>query len=99
MNQPGVITPVPGGVRTALRVLPRSSRTTIDGIRAGRLVVRVTAPPVDGAANAAVVQVIARRLDLPARAIAIAAGDSGRNKTLIVTGIGQADAEARLFGA
>jgi uncharacterized protein (TIGR00251 family) len=98
MSGAAVVTPVPGGVRIALRVMPRSSRTTIDGVRDGRLVVRVTAPPVDGAANEAVIQAIARRLDLPVRAVTITGGDSGRNKTLVVAGIDEARARARLLG-
>ena len=61
------ITSTATGVRLAIRVMPRSPRTAIDGIRDGRLIVRVTAPPVDGAANDAVVAALADALDLPKR--------------------------------
>ena len=59
----------PTGVRIDLRVIPKSPRTKIDGVRDGRLLVRVTAPPVDDAANDAVVETLARMLDVPKRSI------------------------------
>jgi uncharacterized protein YggU (UPF0235/DUF167 family) len=55
-----IVTAVPGGVRIALKVIPRSPHTAIAGIRDGRLLLRVTAPPVESAANDAVVAAIAR---------------------------------------
>ena len=81
------ITTSPSGVRIELRVMPRAPRTIVDGIRGGRLVVRVTAPPVDGAANDAVIVALAGALDLPKRAIRIVAGETSRNKTAEITGL------------
>ena len=52
--------------RVEVRVIPRSPRTAVDGIRDGRVVVRVNAPPVDGAANDAVVAALAEALDAKA---------------------------------
>ena len=82
--------------RIDIRVMPRSSKNAIDGIRDGRFVVRVTAPPVDGAANAAVVDIIAAALDLPRRSVRVVVGETGRNKTVEVTGLDAAAVRARL---
>jgi uncharacterized protein YggU (UPF0235/DUF167 family) len=65
-------------------------------VRDRRLVVRVTAPPVEGAANDATIAILARVLGVPARAISIVAGQSGRNKTMQVTGLDIAAVQARL---
>ena len=86
----------PSGVRIDLRVIPRSPRTTIDGVRDGRLLVRVTAPPVDEAANDAVVETLARVLDVPKRSIRIGKGTTSRNKTVEVAGMSGAAVLARL---
>lgn len=74
--------------RLALRVQPRSSKNEIAGERAGALLVRVTAPPVDGKANAAVRRLIAKRLGVPARRVSIVRGVSSREKLVEVDGIG-----------
>lgn len=86
----------PGGVRLELRVIPRSPRTEVDGVRDGRLVVRVSAPPVDDAANDAVVDVLARALAVPRRLISITAGATQRNKTVTIAGVDAAAVRARL---
>ena len=90
------ITTSPVGVRIELRVMPRAPRTIIDGIRGGRLVVRVTAPPVDGAANQAVVAALAAALDLPKRAIRIVAGETSRNKTVEIIGLDAQQVRAKI---
>lgn len=76
--------------------MPRSSKNGIDGMREGRILVRVTAAPVDGAANDAVVATIAAALDLPRRAVRIVQGGTSRNKTIEVTGVDSATARVRL---
>jgi len=86
----------PSGVRIDLRVIPRSPRTEIDGVRDGRLLLRVTAPPVDDAANDAVVETLARVLDVPKRSIRIVKGTTSRNKTVEVAGMSGAAVLARL---
>jgi uncharacterized protein (TIGR00251 family) len=84
------------GVRVDLRVMPRSSKNTIDGVRDGRLVVRVTAPPVDDAANDAVIAVLAGALDLPKRAVRIVSGLTSRNKTVEIAGLDEASLSRRM---
>jgi uncharacterized protein YggU (UPF0235/DUF167 family) len=68
-------------VRIDVRVIPRASRTGLE-VRDGRLIVRVTAPPVDSAANLAVLEAMARALEVPKRALRIVRGETGRNKTI-----------------
>jgi len=75
------------GVRIETRVTPRASRNAIEGIRDGRLLVRVTASPVGEAANAAVVETLSKALNLPKRDITIVAGDHSRMKSLALSGI------------
>ena len=90
------ITTTTTGLRVALRVMPRSPRTAIAGVRDGRLLIRVTAPPVDNAANEAVVAVLAAALDLPRSAIHIVAGASARNKMADIAGLQEAQLLAQL---
>jgi len=63
-------------------VQPRASRAKIGPMHDGRLKVAVTAPPVDGEANAAVVELIARRLGIARGDIEVIAGAGSRRKTL-----------------
>jgi uncharacterized protein (TIGR00251 family) len=77
-----------GAVRFSVHVQPRSSRAGIDGLHGEALKLRVNAPPVDGAANAAVVEMLADALGVPRRAVRIVAGDSSRSKLVEVDGVG-----------
>ena len=86
----------PTGVRIDLRVIPRAPRNQIAGIREGRLLVRVTAPPVDDAANDAVVEALAQTLEVPRRSIRIVTGATARNKTVEITGVTGESVLARL---
>lgn len=76
-----------GAVRFSVRVQPRSSREGVDGVHGDALRVRVNAPPVEGAANEAVVAVIAGALGVPRRAVRIVAGETSRSKVVEVEGI------------
>jgi uncharacterized protein (TIGR00251 family) len=85
-----------GPVRLEVRVIPRAKRTEIAGRRGGALLVRLAAPPVDGAANEALRAFLAERLGVPQRQIAIVRGATSRDKTLAIEGIGAAAIEAAL---
>jgi uncharacterized protein YggU (UPF0235/DUF167 family) len=76
----------PSSYEVAVRVIPRSRRDIVDGERAGRVLVRVTAAPVDGRANEAVCRVLAAHLALPARALTVIAGHRSRDKVIRVGG-------------
>ena len=84
------------GVTLPVRVQPRSSRESIGGERDGALVVRLTAPPVEGAANEALQRLLGRTFGLPPTSVRILAGASGRNKRVLLPGLDRDDALARL---
>ena len=84
------------GTRISVRVMPRSPRTEIGAVRDGRLLVRVTAPPVDDAANGALVRVLAVSLQVPAGRVRLVTGQTSRNKVIDVEGLTPADVRARL---
>jgi uncharacterized protein (TIGR00251 family) len=85
-----------GGCQLAIRVVPRAGRTSIAGERGGALLVRVAAPPVEGAANEALVSLLAEVLGVPRRFVSIEAGERSREKRLFVAGVSAAEAAARL---
>lgn len=91
-----VIGHTPKGLRVDTRVTPRASRSAIEGVRDGRLVIKVTAPPVDAAANAAVIGLLADTLEVPKRAITLVAGERSRAKSFLVTGLSEAALRERL---
>ncbi len=76
-----------GSVRFPVRVQPRASRTELAGTQHGALKVRLQAPPVDGAANEALVDFLAESLGVPRRTVRIVSGASSRTKVVEVTGI------------
>jgi uncharacterized protein (TIGR00251 family) len=78
------------GVRFDVLAQPRASRVRVGPVHDDRLKVAVTAPPVDGEANAAVIDAIARALGVPRGAVSIVAGQSSRRKTVHVRGVERA---------
>lgn len=86
---------VPGGVRFAVRVQPRARRSGIRGVHGDALKLCVTAPPVDGAANEAIIALLATELDVPTSAVRIVSGASSRTKTVEIAGVAR-DAVDRL---
>jgi uncharacterized protein (TIGR00251 family) len=75
-----------GVVRFQVRVQPRASRTEITGVHGDALKVRLTSPPVDGAANEMLLAFLADALGVPARNVAVTSGVSSRTKTIEVRG-------------
>lgn len=85
-------------IRFHVQVTPRSSRTSVGGTREGALVVRVTASPVEGAANEAVLRALAGALGVPRADVVIEWGRRGRRK--LVSAPASCDATVtRLAGA
>ena len=76
--------------RIAVRVQARASRDEIGGERAGAILIRVTAPPVDGRANEAVCRLVATRLGVARSRVSVARGASARDKLLEVEGLDSA---------
>lgn len=79
-----------------VRVSPRASRDEVAGERDGALVVRLTAPPVEGQANAALLRFLVRQLGIPASTMSITRGAKGRDKVLLVAGARADDLRAAL---
>jgi uncharacterized protein (TIGR00251 family) len=79
-----------------VRVIPRARRDEIGDERGGRLLVRLTAPPVDGAANAALCRLVARRAGVPARRVSIVRGETARDKVVRVDGLTAAELRASM---
>lgn len=77
-------------------VQPRASRARLGPRHDGRIKVSVTAPPVDGEANAAVIELVAKSLGVPKHAVEVIAGASSRRKTLRITGASLAQLEELL---
>lgn len=88
--------PVDNGVTLSVRVVPRAARDGVAGIRDDALLVRLTAPPVDGAANAALIRFLAERCGVPLRAVTILNGERGRRKVVHISGVSMETAAARL---
>lgn len=77
----------PDGLFVAVKVQPRASRNEVGGLHGGELKVAVTAPPVDSAANEAVVELLAETLGLPRRAVTLVRGQTSRHKVLRLDGL------------
>ena len=80
-----------------IRVIPRSPRTRVDGMRGGAVLIRLAAPPVEGAANDALVRFLADTLDRPRRSIQILSGERSRDKRVAIAGLDRDTALARLL--
>lgn len=91
------LTPTADGVVVAVVVQPRASKAGVTGIQDGALRVRVTAPPVDGAANDAVVKLLAEVLRVPRSSVSIVSGQSSRRKRAKVGGIDAETVRGRLL--
>ncbi|MDA1010422.1 MAG: DUF167 domain-containing protein [Chloroflexi bacterium] len=83
--------------RITVRLTPRASREQIVGVRDGALLVRVTAPPVDGAANEALVRLLAKALSVPNRDVRIVSGSTSRTKVVEVAALDAAEITERLM--
>ena len=84
------------GVTLTLRLVPRAARDGIQGVLGDALKIRLTAPPVEGQANAALLQFLRSKLDLPASQIQLLSGLTGRNKRVLVRGLSASDIRRRL---
>ena len=89
----------PTTARVRVHVQPRASRSEITGLHGAALKVRLQAPPVDGAANEALVALIAGRLGLPKSAVRVVSGATSRSKTVEIEGTTEAAVRALAAGA
>lgn len=84
-------------VRVGVHVQPRASKSEIVGLHGAALKVRLQAPPVDGAANEALVSLLADRLGVPRRSVRVAAGATSRAKTVEIEGTTESAVRALAF--
>jgi len=71
------------GLLLAIYVQPRAAKNAVAGLHNGALKLRLTAPPVDGAANKMCLQFLAKRLNIPKSALQIESGHTSRTKTIL----------------
>jgi uncharacterized protein (TIGR00251 family) len=93
-----LITASPSGSIVAVRVSTRAARSEISGVRNDVLHVRLTAAPVEGAANEALITLFARTFNLPKRGVRIVAGARSRTKRVELVGIDPPALASRLEG-
>ena len=86
----------PDGTLLSIKVIPRASRNEIGEALGNELKIKVTAPPVDSAANRAVIEFLAEALACPKSAIILVRGETARHKTLLLKGITPKKIEAAL---
>ncbi|HTY63635.1 MAG TPA: DUF167 domain-containing protein [Acidobacteriota bacterium] len=86
------------GLTVHLHVLPRAKRSEFAGLHNGALKLKVTAPPVDDAANRAIIEFFAELLGVSKSSLKILAGNKSREKVLQIKGISLADFIARIPG-
>lgn len=95
-NVPQAISDYPGGVTIKIYVASRSSANSVVGAHNGEIKVSLTAPPVDGAANKALVEFIAKRLGVPKSGVSLVSGETSRHKVVRVDGMDALKASEKL---
>ncbi len=93
---PAVLTASPKGTIINVRVIPRAGRSGIDGLRAGALLVRVAAAPVEGSANGELIEILARAIQLPRRKVSVVSGERSRTKRVLIEGVPLATVQQQL---
>ncbi|HPT68790.1 MAG TPA: DUF167 domain-containing protein, partial [Syntrophomonas sp.] len=84
------------GVCLEVQVQPRSSRNQVVGEQDGRLKIKLTAPPVEGEANQALVNFLAQLLQLPKKNVKLLKGESARHKLIEISGVTEQELIAKL---
>jgi len=100
MNEPQLpafLTTQTDGVTLAIKLQPRASANEIGEALGAELRIKVTAPPVDAAANEALLRLLAERLDCPRSAVQLVRGHTSRHKIIKLSGLAAEDVLARLL--
>ena len=84
------------GIVVRLHVQPRARRCEVAGVHDGALKVKVTAPPVEDAANRAVIEFLSKSLGVSKSSLQILAGGKSRGKVLQISGLSLADFQAKI---
>ncbi len=96
MTEMLIIRETKNGLSFDIHVNPHASRAGIAGISGGMLKVKVTAPPVEGAANEACIALLAKKMGLKKSQMTISAGARGRKKTILVSDLSRTDLEQKI---
>ncbi len=96
MPLPAHLKTIPGGTLLAVKVQPRAARNEIAGPLGGELRIRVTAPPVDAAANDALLRLLAERLGCPRGQVELVRGHTSRHKVIKLHGLAPEAVAAKL---
>jgi hypothetical protein len=96
MSESLALTERAGAVRFFVRVVPRASQSSIEGIYGGALKVKIAAPPVDGAANEELVAVLAKAFDVARSRIRVVRGARSRTKSVEIEGVRASDIRLRI---
>lgn len=97
MNPPTWLQQRTDGTLLTVKVTPRASRSGVLGEEPNWLRIRLQAPPVDGKANAALIDFLATRLTLPKRAVQLISGETGRLKKVLVPTLSPDEIKAKLL--
>jgi uncharacterized protein (TIGR00251 family) len=89
----------PDGILLAVKLQPRASKNEIGAALGEELRIKVTAPPVDAAANEALVRLLAEMLDCPRGKVELIRGHTSRHKTIKLHGLDAASVAAKLTAA
>ena len=84
------------GITFDIQVIPNASRTEIAGVQEGVFKVKVTAPPMEGAANEACIKLLAKELGLKKSQMEISSGAKSRKKTVLIKDISNAELETKI---
>ena len=87
------------GVSFVVKVQPRARKNAITGTLGDAVKLALTAPPVEGRANEAVIEFFAEVFQIPRSSVTIASGETSRNKVVRIAGLGRAAVEQRLAAA
>ena len=90
------MTTVGGAVVLSIRVIPRAAKSEVAGTRENALLIRLNAPPVDGAANEELIRLLATTLGVPRRSVEIVSGQRSRTKRVRITGVTSAEITEKL---
>jgi len=79
-----------------LRVVPNAKRSEVVGLHGEAIKIKIQAPAQEGKANAALLEFLAKKLDVPTRQVTLVAGEKSRDKIVAIEGIEETDARQRL---
>ncbi|MCF7669683.1 MAG: DUF167 domain-containing protein [Verrucomicrobia bacterium] len=99
MEIPSFLIDKPDGVLMMIKVQPKSSHNSIEEVLGNELKIKVTAPPVESAANTELIRYLSKILDRPRRDIELLKGSTSKHKTFKILGVNAAFAAEKLLAA